>query len=206
MLKRARVWVVAVVAALLATSNVCHAQDVVLYEISEAVKVNGKTASFNSSEAVLMGWARAGTPVCPLDLGLSVCAVTVRAIGKASDDTGIGPVDGKFSVMVQYFNPFDAAELAVITGKISGDLDLSPIFLRKTPLGTVTGTYDLKGVKDTVLNHYNQKGRFTGTFRLPFDHNGVVSYMMDDGSIVPVQQPQETSLNVPTVRLELRLQ
>jgi hypothetical protein len=129
----------------------------------------------------------------------------VRAVGKASDDTGMGPVAGKFSVMVQRFNPFDAAELAVVTGKISGDLDLSPIFLRQTPLGSVTGTYDLKGVKDTVLENHKWKGRFTGTFRLPFDHNGVVSYLMDDGSTMPVLS-SETSLQVPTVRLELRLE
>src|SRR5262245_44222584 len=77
MLKRGGMWIVAVVAALLATSSVCHAQDVVLYEISEAVKVNGKTGSFNSSEATLMGWARAGTPVCPSELNLQRCSVTV---------------------------------------------------------------------------------------------------------------------------------
>ena len=205
MLRRTAMWVVTAVTALVAMSGVCHAQDVVLYEISEAVKVNGKTGSFNSSEATLMGWAKAGTPVCPPELQLSRCAVTVRAVGKASDDTGIGPVDGKVSVMIQRFNPFDAAELAVITGKISGDLDLSPMFLRQTPTGTVTGTYDLKGVPDTILDHYKAKGRFTGTFRIPFAHNGVVSYLMDDGSIVPVL-PSEASLDVATVRLELRLE
>jgi hypothetical protein len=205
MLKRAGMWVVATVAALVAMSGVARAQDVVLYELSEAVKVNGKTGTFKSSEATLMGWARGGTPVCPAVLGLSRCAVTVRAEGKASDDTGKGPVDGKFQVMVERFNPFDAAELAAATGKISGDLDLSPMFLRQTPLGTVTGTYDMKGMKDTVLEEYKGKGRFTGTFRIPFEHNGVVSYMMDNGSIVPVQ-PWETSLDVAAVRLELRLE
>lgn len=205
MLKRAGMWVVAAVAALVTMSGVAHGQDVILYELSEAVKVNGKTGSFKSSEATLMGWARAGTPVCPLALGLQVCSVTVRAAGKASDETGLGPVDGNFQVMVQRFNPFDAAELAVATGKIFGDLDLSPMFLRQTPLGTVTGKYDLKGMKDTVLEAHKAKGSFTGTFRIPFEHNGVVSYMMDDGSIVPVR-PEETSLNVPAVRLELRLE
>jgi hypothetical protein len=63
----------------------------------------------------------------------------------------------------------------------------------------------MKGMKDTVLEEYKGKGRFTGTFRIPFEHNGVVSYMMDNGSIVPVQ-PWETSLDVAAVRLELRLE
>lgn len=204
MLKRVGMWVVAM-ATLMVMSGVAHAQDVVLYELSEAVKVNGKTGSFKSSEATLMGWARAGTLVCPPVLQLSRCSVTVRAVGKASDDTGLGPVDGKVQVMVERFNPFDSAELAVVTGMISGDLDLSPVFLRQTPLGTVTGTYDIKGVKDTILEGYKGKGRFTGTFRIPFEHNGVVSYMMDDGSIVPVL-PGEMSLDVAAVRLELRLE
>jgi hypothetical protein len=202
MLKRVGMWAVAAVVAM---SGVAHAQDVVLYELSEAVKVNGKSGTFKGSEATLMGWARGGTFVCPPVLQLSRCSVTVHAMGKASDDTGIGPVDGKFQVMVERFNPFDAAELAVATGKISGDLDLSPMFLRQTPLGTVTGTYDLKGMKDTILVDYKGKGRFTGTFRVPFEHNGVVSYMMDDGSIVPVL-PGEMSLGVAAVRLELRLE
>ena len=205
MLKRAGMWVVAAVAALVVMSGVARAQDVVLYELSEAVKVNGKTGTFKSSEATLLGWARAGTLVCPPVLGLSRCAVTVRAEGKASDDTGVGPVDGKFQVMVERFNPFDAAEQAVATGKISGDLNLSPMFLRQTPLGSVTGTYDIKGMKDSVLEDHKGKGRFTGTFRIPFEHLGVVSYMMDDGSIVPVR-PEEMSLDVPAVRLELRLE
>lgn len=205
MLKRAGMWVVTAVAALMAMSGVARGQDVVLYELSEAVKVNGKTGTFKSSEATLMGWARGGTLVCPASLGLSRCAVTVRAAGKASDDTGTGPVDGKFQVMVERFNPFDAAELAVATGMISGDLDLSPMFLRQTPLGTVTGRYEIKGMKDTSLDGYKGKGQFTGTFRIPIPHNGVVSYMMDDGSIVPVL-PEETSLGTPAVRLELRLE
>jgi hypothetical protein len=177
----------------------------VLYELTESVKVNGKTGTFKSSEATLMGWARAGTAVCPAILGLPVCSVTVRALGKASDETGTGPVDGHFQVMVQRFNPFDAAELAVATGKISGDLDLSPVFLQQTPTGTVTGSYDMKGMKDTILEQYKAKGRFTGTFRLPVSHNGVTSYRMDDGSFVPVHA-DEMALGVAAVRLELRLE
>jgi hypothetical protein len=205
MLKRAGMWAVAAVMGLGAMPGVARGQDVVLYELTESVKVNGKTGTFKSSEATLLGWARGGTAVCPSVLGLSVCSVTVRATGKASDDTGLGPVDGHFQVMVDRFNPFDAAELAVAAGKISGDLDLSPVFLGQTPRGTVTGKYDLKGMKDTVLDKYDRKGLFTGTFRLPVPHNGVISYMMDDGSFVPVQ-PGEMALGVAAVRLELRLE
>jgi hypothetical protein len=198
-------WAVAAGMVLGAMPGVARGQDVVLYELTESVKVNGKTGTFKSSEATLLGWGRGGTAVCPSVLALSVCSVTVRATGKASDDTGLGPVDGHFQVMVDRFNPFDAAELAVAAGKISGDLDLSPVFLRGTPRGTVTGKYDLKGMKDTVLDKYDRKGNFTGTFRLPVPHNGVISYMMDDGSFVPVQ-PEEMALGVAAVRLELRLE
>jgi hypothetical protein len=45
-------------------------------------------------------------------------------------------------------------------------------------------------------------GTFTGTFRLPFRVAGKASYLMDDGSVVPVQ-PQEFSLGQAMVRLEI---
>jgi hypothetical protein len=90
MFKRASMWLAAA-ATLVVMSGVAHAQDVVLYELTESVKVNGKTGTFKSSEATLLGWARRGTPICPSALNLPRCSVTVRAEGKASDVTGLGP-------------------------------------------------------------------------------------------------------------------
>jgi hypothetical protein len=195
-----------VVATLVAMSGVAHAQDVdvVLYELTESVKVNGKTGTFKSSEATLLGWARRGSVICPESLNLPRCSVTVRAVGKASDETGLGPIDGHFQIMVERFNPFDAAELAVATGSLKGQIDLSPLFLRETPLGSATGQFELKGMKDTQLENYKAKGDFTATFRLPVPHNGVISYMMDDGTYESVQ-PEETALSIAAVRVELRL-
>jgi hypothetical protein len=105
---------------------------------------------------------------------------------------------------VERFNPFDAAELAVATGSLKGQIDLSPLFLRETPLGSATGQFELKGMKDTQLENYKAKGDFTATFRLPVPHNGVISYMMDDGTYESVQ-PEETALSIAAVRVELRL-
>jgi hypothetical protein len=200
-------WVAAAVMAFVAVSGVAEAQDVLLYELTESVRSTGRGGAFKSSDSTLAGWVHSGTAICPTAMGLEVCSVTVRARGRASDDTGIGPVTGTFQIVVQDANSVDGAELVVATGSLSGDLDLSPVFLRSTPLGTITGSYSMAGVKNTVLANHKARGWFTGTFRIPYvdDASGRVSYLMDDGRIVPVQ-PEETSLGVATVRLELRLQ
>jgi hypothetical protein len=59
-------------------------------------------------------------------------------------------------------------------------------------------------MKDRQLEDYKAKGNFTATFRVPVPHNGVVSYLMDDGSYESVR-PEETALGIPAVRVELRL-
>src|SRR5713226_5710366 len=89
------------------------AADVVLYEVTEAVRL-GKSGSFKSSTATLSGVSRVGTVICPdwfaTQLGLPECTVTVNAIGKADDVTGVGPASGTFNVLIQDANNVDAPE------------------------------------------------------------------------------------------------
>lgn len=204
MRKRFGMWVGVAVMALVAVSAVAEAQEVVLYELTETVRSTGNGGAFKSSDATLAGSALGGTKVCPPLMGLPACSVTVHAKGRASDDTGIGPVTGSFQVLVQDTNSVDGAEMVVANGMITGNLDLSPVFLRDVPLGSITGQYSMTGVAGTVLAGHRAKGEFTGTFRIPVNDRGSAAYMMDDGTIVPVEA-HETSLGIAAVRLELKL-
>jgi hypothetical protein len=186
------------------------AQDVVLYEVTEAVATKGiRATGFKSSVATLSGVARTGVAPCPPAIAsvvLQGCWVVVRATGRADDVTGIGPVVGSFEVVVQDKNLVDAPEIVVLRGHVGGELDLSPSFQHSRPLGTITGTFFLKGVGGTLMDRQSVKGTFTGVFRLPFSSpvDGKPSYMTDDGGIVPVQTA-EFVLGYPAVKLEVTL-
>jgi hypothetical protein len=183
-----------------------RAADAVLYEVSEAVKMSWKSGKFQSSEATLMGAIRAGTPLCPLWLAavydIDRCWLTVRAKGQADDRTGIGPVDGIIQVLSQDKNSADASERVIISGKFKGTMDLSQPFGGGRPIGSMTGEYEIAGIKDSVAEAVRGKGKFTGTFRLPFAYAGQVAYMRDDGTLMALD-PDEYSIGNPTVRLEI---
>ena len=196
----------ALVAGLGATP--ARASDAVLYEVSEAVKLNWHSGKFQSSEATLMGAVKADTPLCPTWLaekfGLDRCWLTVRAKGQADDVTGIGPVEGLIQVLSQDKNSVDASERIVIAGKFKGTMDLSRPFSGSVPIGYMTGEYEVEGVKDSVAGGLRARGKFTGTFRLPFAYNGQAAYMRDNGTVVVVNN-DEHSIGNPTVRLEINL-
>jgi len=197
--------VLVLAAVVVAAPTPARAVDVVLYEVTEAVRL-GKGGSFKSSKATLAGMAAPGTVLCPVWLAtqpqIEMCTVTVNAIGRADDNTGIGPVTGTFDILMQDANNIDAPEIVIMRGSLSGMLDLSPAFVDKKPHGTVTGEFTAHGVAETVLAGHRARGRFDGTFRLPFRSNGRPSYMMDDGSVIPVQ-PMEFMLGGAMVRIEL---
>jgi hypothetical protein len=182
-----------------------RALDVVLYEVTEAVRL-GKGGSFKSSKATLAGVALPGTVLCPLwlatQLNIEQCTVTVNATGRAGDDTGIGPVSGSFDVLMQDANNVDNPEIVIMRGHLDGMLDLSPAFVDKKPRGTVTGDFSASGVAGTVMAGHRARGRFDGVFRLPFRSGGKPSYQLDDGSIVPVE-PFEFMLGGAMVRIEI---
>jgi hypothetical protein len=148
-----------------------------------------------------------GTAPCPATIAtdaLNGCWIVVRATGRADDTTGIGPVIGSFEVVVQDKYAVDAPEIIVLRGTIGGEIDLSPAFMHNRPLGTITGTYTLRGVPGTAMNNQTIKGTFTGTFRLPFNDGGQASYLVDNGGTVPVE-PGEHVLGYPAVKLEVTL-
>lgn len=181
------------------------AADAVLYEVTESVKLSGHNATFKSSAAALSGTLNGGTPLCPTWLltayQTTQCGLSVFAIGRADDDTGVGPVDGSLSVVVQDRNTVDGPEVAVIRASINGTIDLSGAFLRGQPVGEIVGGYFARGVQGTPTNGFRRQGRFKGVFRLPFDNNGTASYLVDGGA-VPVGD-NERSLGMPAVRLEI---
>ena len=196
----------ALVAGLGATP--ARASDAVLYEVSEAVKLNWHSGKFQSSEATLMGAVKAGTALCPLWLAakfdIDRCWLTVRARGQADDQTGIGPVDGAIQILSQDKNSVDAAERIIIAGRFKGTMDLSRPFTGGVPIGYMIGEFEVEGVKDSVAAGFKAKGNFTGTFRLPFAYDNQAAYMRDNGTIVVVSS-DEHSIGNPTVRLEVKL-
>jgi hypothetical protein len=182
-----------------------RAVDAVLYEVTEAVRL-GKGGSFKSSKATLAGMAAPGTVLCPTwittQLQIDGCTITVNALGRADDTTGFGPVSGTFDVLMQDVNSVDMPEIVIMRGSISGTLDLSPAFVDKKPRGLITGEFQGTGVAGTPMAGQRARGRFDGTFRIPFRHNGKPSYLLDDESIVLVT-PGEFILGNAMVRVEL---
>jgi hypothetical protein len=182
------------------------AADAVLYEVTEAVKVTVKGGAFKSSTATLTGDVTAGTALCPTwlaqQLDIAACSIVVRATGNADATTGIGPAKGDFDVVVQDWNQADASEIVVMKGTLNGTIDLSPAFTKQQPLGSIAGHFTANGIHGGPLAGVRANGTFAGAFRLPFRVAGKASYLMDDGSVVPVQ-PHEFSLGQAMVRLEV---
>jgi len=163
--------------------------------------------------------------------GKAFCVLTATATDRISLVTGRGPVTGRFDVHVQGDNDADGPELVVLSGTLVGTIDLSPALLGpdgkpesgdEVPLGSITGHWSGRGVPGGPLADIRAGGTLTGTFRLPFqvslptplgchldgdltDCTGtqvVALYLQDTGVPVPVA-PEEHSLGVPTVKLEI---
>jgi hypothetical protein len=185
-----------------------HAADGTLYEVSEAIDLNakGQGRGFKSSEATLTGTIKSGTPLCPVwltaELGSDSCWLVVRARGGADDTTGVGPVIGTIFVLAERLNAVDAPELKILSATFEGQLDLSPAFFRSVPRGTITGKYKAKGERGSILDGFRAMGTFQGVLRLPFLNGSQASYMMDDGTIVPLGFG-EYSVGQPTPRLDV---
>ena len=188
--------------------------NLVLYEVTENLKLKPLLANRRVATSALMGTTDAGSPICPAFLGIAKCAVTAMAGDNVSLATGKGPVVGTFSVVVQDVNTVDGPELVIMQGHFSGKIDLSPAILSGVPLGTITAKWSARGVSGGLLQGFHARGSLTGTFRLPFvfPAAGVTSpsYMLNpftfpaSGSYVPVAE-SELSLSEPTVRLEVNL-
>jgi hypothetical protein len=184
--------------------------DATLYEVTETVRFDaaaGLSVTMRDAIATLMGSARLGTPLCPTAVLLTNTAVqTCEISGQGQDSvslaTGLGPVWGKFAVLINAPGNSDdhVPDLPVLTGTFTGDVDLSPAVRAQIPLGY------LRNGKLTI-DQTGQVVSFAGTFRLPFsrvDKEGRKSdfYLAEDGTPIHVRQ-QERDLGFPLVRLEV---
>jgi hypothetical protein len=135
--------------------------DAVLYELNENLSLRALRGGHRMATSQLLGFAKAGSPLCPewIANGASFC--TINATGKDAINlrTGRGKFGGTFTVVNQFDNPVDSPEGVVAQGRFNGDMDFSPAILQQIPLGLVQGEMALNG---------GRKQRFTGTFRLPF--------------------------------------
>lgn len=205
-------------AAGLAVPTVAGAQDAVLYEVTENMKVT-KKLTHRLATSALLGSANVGSALCPQELvdavspGATQC--TVNAVGTDNLDlaTGIGPVSGKFTVVIQEPLPggsgitIDSPEVVVMRGNFRGTIDLSPALGGIAPFGTLTGTM--------TAEKGHGKFPFLGVFRLPTPCEafggpaGLACYLEGVPVALPsvdLVGPNEHAIGFPTVKLEIYFQ
>jgi hypothetical protein len=201
-------------------------KDAVLYEVTEDMYLVARDAegrgeryvsdvqeaTHRQAVAQLSGWAKIGTPLCPLWVQYIVpnakeCTVNAKGSDDLSLATGKGTVSGSFAAVVQDNNVVDGSEFVIMTGTFTGDADLSLSLSGQAPLGVITnGVLRVDGYDGAAF-------KFTGTFRLPFAidelgrhrkprRNRDAYYLNDYGQPVAVEE-RERSLSMPTVRLEI---
>jgi len=173
--------------------------DLLLYELTENMRLKGKKLVRRTAVAALAGSVRAGTPLCPTALGVDFCTVTGTGADNVNLSTGTGPVWGDLAVVVQDDNPVDGPEFVVMTARFSGTIDLSQAVLSGIPIGTIVGKLKIKGGGEVP---------FSGVFRLPFDLGFGPVYLVPGAGapcsfdLCPVES-NELALDTPTVRFEI---
>ncbi len=190
--------------------------DVAFYELTEQMTFDGVT---RTGAGALAGSAQAGTPLCPqvlVDFGAvppgTSCYVQANGSDTIDAATGAGTLTAEqVFVTVQGDNPVDAPEFVVMTGHISGGLQ---VIDPQGRLIMIWGTF----TPDTVLGYPATAfglgpADFSGTVRLPFargsngEHrkarrNEPAFYLGDDGRVFPLAR-NEYSLGRGTARFEL---
>jgi hypothetical protein len=173
---------------------------VILYELTENLKVSKGKMPRRMATASLSGFAVAGSPLCPEEIAIDGhCTVNVIGRDNISTRTGVGTLNGDFAVTVQGDNPLDAPEAVALRGTFNGTIDLSPALTGQAPIGTLTGSMVLSGGGRVPIH---------GVFRLPFLCGGVVAYLGTDefglptGACDPVD-PSETLFGRYMVRLDV---
>jgi hypothetical protein len=166
--------------------------------------------------ATLLGFARLGTPLCPMKALLTnPHAETCTILGTGFDvvplATGVGSVWGTLTAVVNApgNSSVHVPDLAVLTATFTGTIDLSAAFMG-IPLGFIRpAPSNVIKIKET-----GEVVPFTATFRLPFAHDTKghrkkieteeenAFYLADDGSLIPVRS-HERDLGFPTVRIEV---
>ena len=200
---------------------------VTLYEISERVTFDqGEGVILRNATSPLQGFAALGTPLCPSAFLISVphiesCTVIAVGTDSVSTQTGTGPVNGTFDVVINApgNSSVHVPDLPVISGTFAGTVDLSLAVLHHVPLGSITGIFTIAQMADPTTGMLAPLPQpvvlpFNGTFRMPFklgaqgrfersrrDHGAF--YLSDDlRTLIPVR-PFERSTGFPDVRLEV---
>jgi len=139
--------------------------DAVLYELNENMSLKALTSGRRKATSQLLGFAKAGTPLCPTAIayGKSYCTINATGSDNISLTTGLGKFGGTLTVVAELDgnNPIDSPEAVLAEGRFRGDMDFRPAFDPDAPMpiGLVRGHMALKG---------GRRHAFTGTFRLPF--------------------------------------
>ena len=178
---------------------------VTLYELSEKIQVD-RANNMVFRESPLMGFAAAGTALCPLTLVTNPTAQTCTVTGLGRDAislaTGRGSVFGTFAVVVNspLNGPVHVPDVPTLTGTFTGVIDLSLTILPvPIPLGFVTGgTF--------TIDQTGQALPFSATVRVPFvlTPGGPALYLADDRTTPFAARPVDQAIGFPLVRLEIR--
>ena len=178
------------------------AVDGTFYEVSETMRLRGGKITRRTATASLVGTIKGGSEICPTP---TPCNVIISASDRVDLASGKGPVHGSFAIVVQDTNTVDGPEVPIFEGTLVGDVDLASALTGVAPLGSIVGTWTGRGLDGGPLAKMRTNGTFTGTFRFPFVFNGVPSYMVGVGNVVPVADT-ERSTGTPLVRLDISLQ
>jgi len=199
-----------------------------VYEMNENAKFRflRGVPTTETSTSQFMGFVSPGTPLCPhafvvpslLPNGQSGCVINVTGTDRLSLVTGLGPINGKFTVVTaDLFPAVDSPETVVMKGTFSGKLDFSPALgpctqpgfggFPSCPFGTVTGHLTINGGGNVP---------FFGVFLLPFGFGGTdfyLSYVLLSTEtagvaltgVAPVQ-PFEFAIGYPAARFDIYFQ
>src|SRR5262245_26733779 len=201
-------------AGVLTTVGTAVGQNAVLYEVTEQMKIKKRDPA-RVAKAALMGFVDPDPRLCPewlvRELQVTRCAIAATASDDIDLNTGQGPVQAKFSILIPGDNPVDAPELVIAEGFLRGTIDLSPALLGvngfSIPLGTMTAEWSARGRHGGPLEGLRVEGSLIGTFRLPFaDPTSATAFYLLGSPTAPGQpvrvRQDELSLGIPTVRLE----
>jgi hypothetical protein len=145
--------------------------DAVLYETTENLSLRAlKKQERRKATSSLLGFARVGSPLCPVALVLAAeadaqfCTLNATGSDNISLDTGLGTFSGDVELTIQEvvggtITP-DSPEVVIAKGRFTGKMNFSPAILFQIPLGSVDGQLSLNG--------FSKRVPFTGVFRLPF--------------------------------------
>jgi len=196
-------------AVLVAAPALATDWDAVFYELTENMTFDGTA---RTGSGALAGEAKVGTPLCPAAMMNALvssgyiattepCYVTAYGTDSLTIK-GSGTLKADIAVKVQGDNPVDAPELVVMTGTLTGGMQVADEQMR---LIAIWGTFKVDGQDVSTP--------FTGMVRLPFinDEQGRhrrprrlerAFYLEDDGRMERVQKDEE-SVGWPAARFEL---